>query len=316
MTLSCAAWLALVAKVFHASTTRMRHVFHLNDDMASAQPPFQEYVRIPSLPFSSATSETSTVFAPGSLDLGKEDTIARCWTASPRSQDQRIKTTQTCLYSSRFHLSVSLSGKTGISTQKKVLQATMNSKELPCSLIPNEGTLVKVATVREPLDRFISGYKEIMLRRRVYFGHPDFDAPDLEDLPTEYSGFLTFLDRKTEAEKLAIFQAQDQETQQLKTQMFETFVQDYDGEHIFDRHLDSQTIKLWDPHGLGMARYDYVMEAANLTQDLKILADWVGAPLYPTDVKARSRTSDRLELESLHDETIQKICRLFALDAA
>lgn len=96
--------------------------------------------------------------------------------------------------------------------------------------------------------------------------------------------------------------------------MFEAFVQDYDREHNFDRHLDSQTVKLWDPYGTGMARYDYVMETANLTQDLHVLADWVGAPLYPSEVKARRRTSDRLDVESLQDATIQKICRLFALD--
>ena len=88
-----AASLALVARAFFASTTRMRHLFRLYNNMtfvqqqSNSQPQFTEYDKIVSLPFPAATSETSTVFAPGCLDLGKVETIARCWTASPRSQD-------------------------------------------------------------------------------------------------------------------------------------------------------------------------------------------------------------------------------------
>ena len=96
--------------------------------------------------------------------------------------------------------------------------------------------------------------------------------------------------------------------------MFEAFVQDYDREHIFDRQLNSHTIKLWAPYGPGMARSDNVVETANLTQDVHFLADWVGASLYPCEVTARTCPLDRLDVESLQDETIQKICRLFASD--
>ena len=71
--------------------------------------------------------------------------------------------------------------------------------------------------------------------------------------------------------------------------MFEAFVQDYDREHIFDRQLNSHTIKLWAPYGPGMARSDNVVETANLTQDVHFLADWVGASLYPCEVTARTR---------------------------
>ena len=57
-----------------------------------------------------------------------------------------------------------------------------------------------------------------------------------------------------------------------------------------------------------MARYDYVVETANLTQDVHFLADWVGASLYPCEVTARTRPLDRLAVESLQDETIHKNC--------
>jgi len=99
---------------------------------------------------------TSTFFEPDSLDMERHDTIAKCWTGSPRPQEQRITSSQHCLYSSQYQLSASLSGKTGTSTQKRVLESTMNAKEIPCQSIPNDDGLIQVATVREPLGRFIS----------------------------------------------------------------------------------------------------------------------------------------------------------------
>jgi len=137
---------------------------------------------------------------------------------------------------------------------------------------------------------------------------------DFEEIPKAYSRFLLVLDGKSEKEKQAIFRAETPELLRLKTKMFETFVHDYDGETIFDRHLNSQTIKLWDPYGPGMAKYDYIMEVPTLTQDLAFVANWVGAPQYQTDVKARNRETVHIDLESLSDETVQKICHLFALD--
>ena len=86
MSLGGAASLALVARVFFASTTRMRHLFHLNNDMtfvqqqSNSQPPFKEYDKILTIPRRHFGNFHS-------LDLGKVETIARCWTASPRSQD-------------------------------------------------------------------------------------------------------------------------------------------------------------------------------------------------------------------------------------
>lgn len=247
-------------------------------------------------------------FDPGTLKMAKKDTISKCWTSSPRKQEQRIQSTQNCLYSSQYNVTVNLSGKTGTSTQKRVLGSTMDAEEVPCKSVPQGDGIVRVATVREPLDRFISGYKEVLYRNDIY------GEAEEEEIPSEYSRFLQFVQGKSVQEKQDLFQAETPTLLQLKTNMFTTFVEDYDGENVFDRHLNSQTIKLWDPYGSGMAKYNVIMESSNLTSDLADLATLVGAPAYSKDVRARSRVSDRIDMDALPDQTIQKICRLFALD--
>lgn len=256
------------------------------------------------------TSSSISPFEPGSLNMKPGESIAKCWTGSPKPQEQRTNSVQNCLYSQHFNVSSNLSGKTGTSTQKEVLGKTMGAVEVPCNSIPPQEHLLRVATIREPFDRFVSGYKEAMSRQDIY-GTRETDEVEI---PQQYTRFLQVLENKSIAEKKEIFDAQTPSLLQLKTQMFEAFVHDYDGENVFDRHLNAQIIKLWDPWGTGMGQFDVIMESATLTDDLTALADCVGAPQIVQEVRARSRTNDRIDIESLQDATIQKICRLLALD--
>jgi Sulfotransferase family len=241
-----------------------------------------------------------------------EESIAKCWTGSRKPHEQRAKSVQNCLYSQHYNVSSNLSGKTGTSTQKEVLGKVMGAVEVPCHSIPPHEHLLKVATIREPFDRFVSGYKEAMSRQGIYGTRNNMDEVEI---PPQYTRFLEVLENKSIAEKKEIFDAQTPSLLQLKTQMFEAFVHDYDGKNVFDRHLNAQVIKLWDPlDTTGMGQFDVILESSTLTDDLAALANRVGAPPMVQEVRARSRTNDRLDIASLQDSTIQKICRLFALD--
>jgi hypothetical protein len=255
---------------------------------------------------------TTTPFEPGSLNMRPEESIAKCWTGSHKPQEQRAKSVQNCLYSQHFNVSSNLSGKTGTSTQKEVLGKIMGAVEVPCNSISPQEHLLKVATIREPFDRFVSGYKEVMSRQGIYSSTRNIDEVEI---PPQYARFLQVLKNKSIPEKKEIFDAQTPSLLQLKTQMFEIFVHDYDGENVFDRHLNAQILKLWDPLGTtSMGQFDVILESSTLTEDLAALANRVGAPPMVQEVRARSRTNDRIDIESLKDLTIQKICRLFALD--
>ena len=181
-----------------------------------------------------------------------------------------------------------------------------------CNKFEREGLepgTVKVVATREPLDHFLSGYKEMMLRAKLYEEVMD---NVYGRVPEEYSKFLDLV-KDMDVKSRAVLKTSDKpEDLKIKAKMLEMFVRDFDGENNFDEHLTLQALKL-RANSKRMRHFDYVLESETLTQDLEKLASITGAP-KPPPVRKRAHSGEPLGEDYVSDETFQKICKLRASD--
>jgi hypothetical protein len=138
---------------------------------------------------------------------------------------------------------------------------------------------------------------------------------DVDAVHPNYRRFATklqALDGKTR-ERLLTDSAP--ENVKFNTDLLEMFVEDYDGKHVFDRHLNLQTSRMWshDRNVKTMNHFDIVLETANLTAELAQLANEEGARI-PEEMVKRQSSQDMLNVTAVSDATFQKICRLTARD--
>jgi hypothetical protein len=182
---------------------------------------------------------------------------------------------------------------------------------------------------RDPMTRFVSGFSEITSRRMRNTTPPQ--------IPTKYAGFLGKLDNHLHNESLiapkttSFLQRYYQLTKTAEgmkafVEVFEKFVEDYDGLDAFDVHIAMQVPgKVYlIQENLGVAlHFAFQMEDGLVSQIQNVLhANLTGRQTHSgflpslTETKTRpnSAGSTSSVLRHLSNATLQKICKLSALD--
>jgi hypothetical protein len=186
-----------------------------------------------------------------------------------------------------------------------------NGTVTPCHVLAREVDLSEykwVVATREPVDHFLSGYKEMLYRVKLW------ENPEHSErrVPKESKSFLKVLDGWEVKRRLALRKSSTPEDLKTKNKMLEIFVQEWDGKNVFDEHLGLQAIKLRHNNNK-MFTFDDTLDSENLSEEMAQLARIIGAPV-PPPVKKRSHAGEPLEVSLASEETIRKICHLRAQD--
>lgn len=255
-----------------------------------------------------------SLFDPGSLSMDRAETIFHCWTGSTRRDE--VKAVPNVLYSKEYNASTVIITKIGSSTQKRILLDHLKFQQTFGPNLPAHGHgLFHAVTTRDPMSRFISGYREAMIRFGI--GKEHTWSQQQFDVPRKYNRFHRILDSKNRTEVAAIWKGGTPDLLKLKAQIFEAFVEDFDPEDSFDNHLMPQMQQLWDFKFSQMKKFDLVLETKNLTDGLNEFIQRIGAPAVPEKLQGlRERTAENnpLDIDTLSKSTVQKICRDLALD--
>lgn len=246
-------------------------------------------------------------FEPGSLPIPRSESIAQCY-LKPKLKYFMAKS---CAYSPDYKVILTMSGKTGSSTQRYVMNKVWNGTYTSCQELEKNGVepgTAWVVATREPLDHFLSGYKEMLLRAKLWEEPMDYAYGHV---PEEYNKFLDLVKHLDVKERASLKKSDKPEDLKLKSQMLETFIRDFDGK-VFDEHLSMQAIQLRF-NGKKMMNFNFTLESQHLSEELADLAKTVGAPI-PPPVQKRSHAGEPLGEDLASDETIQKICQLRASD--
>jgi Sulfotransferase family len=255
-------------------------------------------------------------FEPGSLSKERTDVVRSCYANSKESQ---IKPkTGGCAYSPKYKFLLYYIGKTGSSTQRNVMKDTFEAENKgqnqPCGRFTNRTVELHVTTTRDPVSRFMSGVKEMFMRRNVFTTEDNNQI----DIPSQYRNFTKLLDGLSLEERRNVELATTPSNEQLKLQMFEKFIDDFDGRHSFDKHLDLQISYFVVDDGRQSKSMDIIMDSDTLADDLLALAQRVNATTQP-DGRTKRRSSESEPRKTLNesmisDRTYQKICQLMAWD--
>ena len=264
------------------------------------------------------------LFEPGSLlNQTRSHVLAQCDTRSVQEHGRAttlIPGWEHCLYSNKYNLMLTNSAKTGSVTQAFVFEKFFeqsNTYDCPkfrelveTSALPS--SVFTVTTVREPTDRFFSGYRQMMNDKRV------FEYPRLVRtyVPSQYAGFLNYLTKEWRGNRKRIRYSDSAPDLRTKAQMFNTFVRDYDNQKVMDYHLGLQSPwhMQWNGTHHTMPEYDMIMETATLTEDLRALAKMVGAPPPQKQETKKHQRKEPFDKSLIPDDVLQKICRLTAID--
>jgi hypothetical protein len=223
----------------------------------------------------------------------------------------RYPKAKSCAYAPEYKTMLVMSGKTGSSTQRYIMKEMWNGTYGNCRKLEPEtkrsDTKWVVAT-REPLDHFISGYKEMLWRVRLWTD-PEHSE---QRVPKASKSFLKVLEGWDVDRRLALRKSGKSEDLKTKNEMLESFVKEWDGSNVFDEHLGLQAIKM-RPNNQGMYTFDDTLESENLSEEMARLAKSIGAPV-PPPVKKRSHEGEPVDVSLASEETIRKICRLRAQD--
>lgn len=210
-------WMQTLPAIAQADSRRPAAAQRLPQSQQAAQtsPEYQD---------GNVTSSELKRFEPGTLPHSRIDTIARCWTGptDPNEVRRHLQSVY-CLYSEKYNVSSNHCAKTGCSTRVYVMKQYMDAVQRQCFKVNIDPGLLQVVTTRHPFSRFVSGYKEMLHRHRIYKG-----IHKMNPIPEEYSRFLSPIQNWTATEKQELFEAKIPELLALKTKMFETFVEDYD----------------------------------------------------------------------------------------
>ncbi len=238
-------------------------------------------------------------FLPGSLDMDRGQVMQKCWVDS---QLYPIKS-NICTYSETYNLLYMLLPKSGSSTGRHVMKHDFAAVEMqwrPCKKLLDKEDVIKTVSVRNPLTRFYASYDESFVRK---LGHPDL-------IPAKYRAYMEPMKGWEYKNYSALFDTV--EGVKFLTETFERFVRDYDGLGVFDIHLSLQMPMMWNTNNNCPHKFDVIFGTKDMDTAFADLAEKVGSP-PPKVIRGRSYPR-RFNSSALSDATMQKICRLAAID--
>ena len=269
-------------------------------------------------------------FAPGTLDtMTKVDTIARCWVGNKTHGWARrnkmlcahvpnITASNTTWPQHKTILLAPLLAKVGSSSIRKMIRSSFPETpwydlQRPCQDIVDRNATYYFAATREPLDRFISGYKEVVLARAHLYGKPNH-IQKVSKIPEKYARFAEPLQALSDERLRDLLSNATTENMQFNARLFDQFIKDWD-HRIFDVHLSLQTQRLWSS-GDSFERFDLVVDVEDLSDAMYELGHAWGwkKPPHRTLKGRPSLAPSFLDPAHFSNETIQKICRFAARD--
>ncbi|CAK9016516.1 Hypothetical protein SCF082_LOCUS13232, partial [Durusdinium trenchii] len=246
-------------------------------------------------------------FEPGSLDMEQTATLAQCFV----NTKEHRRPGRYCTTAERYGLTFLMVPKSGSSSGRKMFDKFMGGKEKnmhACSLdifhSPNN-TIETVTAVREPLSRWWSQYGEVILRT----------LGKVHKIPEQYlSPKRAMLGNISYSKYVRLFKTE--QGREFVRDMFEDFMELYDGKHVFDIHLNLQTIMLWDFTRRVPVPVKHMMHTENITKEIYELASRAGfGPLPKEALELHSyKGKRRFNTTLVKVPTVQKVCRLMALD--
>lgn len=258
-------------------------------------------------------------FIPGSLSMSRKESIQRCYIGSKGNYEEQNRTT--CVHVPEHNIIIYLQPKVGSSTLRLIMNKTFgeNHTQVGCGRITPQQRAEAHYWVftRDPFDRFISGYKEIVVERSTLYDEIYRDDKAKKYLPEEHFFSLKKeLDTLPDEVKVRSKRNPTHGDVLFNTKLFEQFVQDYDGK-AFDTHLVLQMSRMWS-HKRGqmkMNQFDEVIEVDDLTVEMNRLAKQIGVTLKPRGhVNRRHHVENFINRTRLGDTTVQKLCKILARD--
>jgi len=267
-----------------------------NDAAARPSPELKQ------VPKGDARPDRERFFEPGSLSLSRTEALNRCYV----ERKERRSDFNMCTVSDVYHITYFMLPKSGSSTGRHVMKDVkhgFSGKEISrpeCNRKLRDSEFLNIVSVRNPLTRFFASYDEAFVRK----------LPSQHRIPLKYRKFMEPFQGWVYNDYAELFD--DPAGVRLLTKSFETFVRDYDGEIVYDEHLQLQAPQLWDNSQDKMFQFDLAFDTKELDAKFHELAVRVNAP-PPRVIRGRSYPR-RFNTSALADVTYQKICRLAAID--
>lgn len=250
----------------------------------------------------SIETQDRTIFVPGTAaailaGMSREEILRKCVVK------KRFPSQNMCAISEKYNILYYMMPKSGSSTGRHIMKSkhSFQAKEIfhaECKPLLSHSSYKKIVTIRNPLTRFFASYDEMFVRK----------LSDQDRMPPRYKRFFKPF-RGWNYEKYRAF-FETKHGRRALTKAFETFVEDFDMEHIFDTHLAPQTSQMYANGKI--VNFDYIIDTSEMDAGFEKLAYLAGAP-KPRIIHGRAypRRFDTVELSK---KTIQKICKLLATD--
>jgi Sulfotransferase family len=241
---------------------------------------------------SSLAPKHGDLFAPGSLQMTKSESLKLCY-MDPQKYRHHMHKRRKCSVSKEYKLVYFMVAKAGSSTARTVMKQSFHATENWCTgNFTNDAGWSRFTFVRNPFSRFISSYQEMV--KRVW--------AQGQTIPEQYGSFMAPYPTKSSAKNM---------TEQERTRAFLQFVEDYDAAMPFDGHLRLQTPRLMRNGGRAF-ELDTILDTHEMDEHWISIAKRVHAPI-PKALHAYSRGT-LLNVTMIVRTARRKMCQLSALD--
>ena len=238
-------------------------------------------------------------FSAGDLTLDTSaEAISKCHLPKNKYQRQYPM----CSWSEDLKIAYLMIPKSGSSSGRHIMKHHFNAKD-KTSCRPYMGgdeSILTITSVRNPLSRFFASYDEMFVRVLA----------SQHRIPTKYRSFFKPFEGRNYSTVEPMFNTKG--GVDILTNAFETFVDGYDGETVFDQHLSPQMPFLWDNRNERPFPVQWAFQTKSIAPVFEEIALKLGLD-PPKRIDARSYPR-RFNITALKDETIQKICKLTSID--